>query len=286
MPRIALCGALTIGVDSSEPNTPPLVMREGAAGQVLERDRAIAGTRCEVGDRLLDVREAHRIRVAQHRHDQAALGRDRDPDVEILVIDDVVALDRGVHDREALERLDRGLDEERHEAELHAVFLLEARPCSGRAVPARRLRSTSLKVVSSAWVACACTSRSAMRARSRVIGTRCSARPSRARASRDAAPAPRRRRARGRRGCTGRPRPRAAAERFGLDDASAAPRRRPPPGCEPLFLDHPPCRRTGSWLPVRRRAAGGRRRAAGAVVRPPRTCPPRPPRSAPAARRS
>ena len=26
MPRMALCGALTIGVDSSEPNTPPLVM--------------------------------------------------------------------------------------------------------------------------------------------------------------------------------------------------------------------------------------------------------------------
>ena len=26
MPRIALCGALTIGVDSSDPNTPPLVM--------------------------------------------------------------------------------------------------------------------------------------------------------------------------------------------------------------------------------------------------------------------
>ena len=26
MPRMALCGALTIGVDMSEPNTPPLVM--------------------------------------------------------------------------------------------------------------------------------------------------------------------------------------------------------------------------------------------------------------------
>ncbi len=26
MPRIALCGALTIGVESSEPNTPPLVI--------------------------------------------------------------------------------------------------------------------------------------------------------------------------------------------------------------------------------------------------------------------
>ncbi len=26
MPRIALCGAFTIGVDMSEPNTPPLVM--------------------------------------------------------------------------------------------------------------------------------------------------------------------------------------------------------------------------------------------------------------------
>ena len=42
------------------------------------------------------------------------------------MVHDVVAFDRGIDHREVLERLDRGLHEEGHEAELHAVFLLEA----------------------------------------------------------------------------------------------------------------------------------------------------------------
>ena len=38
MPRIALCGGLRIGVDSSEPNTPPLVMVKVPPVEVLERE--------------------------------------------------------------------------------------------------------------------------------------------------------------------------------------------------------------------------------------------------------
>ena len=53
------------------------------------------------------------------------LGRDRDADVVVLVVHDVVAFDRSIDHREVLERLDGGLHEEGHEAELHAVFLLE-----------------------------------------------------------------------------------------------------------------------------------------------------------------
>jgi len=42
------------------------------------------------------------------------------------VVDDVGAVDRGIQHRVALERRRHRLDEKRHEAELHAVLLLEA----------------------------------------------------------------------------------------------------------------------------------------------------------------
>ena len=56
------------------------------------------------------------------------LGADRDADVVVVLVDDVVAVDLGVDLREFLQRDDRRLDEERHEAEPHAVLLLEAPP--------------------------------------------------------------------------------------------------------------------------------------------------------------
>ena len=66
------------------------------------------------------------VGVAQDRHHQAARAADRDADVEVAVVDDVVAVDRGVDDRELLQRVHRRLHEERHEAQPHAVLLLEA----------------------------------------------------------------------------------------------------------------------------------------------------------------
>jgi hypothetical protein len=60
------------------------------------------------------------------RHDEAARAAHRDTDVEVAVVDDVVTVDRGIDHGEALERVHRGLDEERHEAQAHAVLLLEA----------------------------------------------------------------------------------------------------------------------------------------------------------------
>ena len=140
----------------------------------------------EVGDLLLDVGQAT---AGRRRAGSAPPGRaaaDRDADVEVAVVDDVVAVDRGVDDRIFLQRMHRRLDEERHEAELHAVLLLEA--------VLVRLRSsitgcmlTSLNVVRIAAVDCDCTRRSAMRWRRRDIGTRCSGRPLRPPGSRPAA---------------------------------------------------------------------------------------------------
>ncbi|SAK96215.1 hypothetical protein AWB82_07008 [Caballeronia glebae] len=66
------------------------------------------------------------ICVTQDRHHQTARRTDRDTDVEVAVINDVVTVDRRVHERELLQRMHGRLHEERHEAELHAVFLLEA----------------------------------------------------------------------------------------------------------------------------------------------------------------
>ena len=56
-----------------------------------------------------DLRDVLAIGVAEHRHDQAALGVDGDADVHVLLVDDLVALvaDRGVDDRVVLERRPR-----------------------------------------------------------------------------------------------------------------------------------------------------------------------------------
>ncbi len=115
-----------MGVDSSEPKVPPLVMENVAAGEFFQRDLAFARLDRVRADVLLDVGIALQVRVAQHRHHQALFGRDRDADVVVLVIDDVIAFHRGVDRREFLQRFDGGLHEEGHEAELHAVLLLEA----------------------------------------------------------------------------------------------------------------------------------------------------------------
>ena len=46
------------------------------------------------------------------------------PEVDVLLVDDGVAVDAGVQDREGLERVDRGLEDERHVGELDAAPLL------------------------------------------------------------------------------------------------------------------------------------------------------------------
>src|SRR5690606_23771125 len=98
---------------------------ERAALQVLELEPALARGLGVVGDALPDLGEAPALDVAQPRRDQAAGGGDRHRDVGVAVVDDVVAVDRGVDDREALQRVGGGLGEEAHEAELDAVLLLE-----------------------------------------------------------------------------------------------------------------------------------------------------------------
>ena len=92
---------------------------------LLQRELALAGARAEIGDLRFDLGEAEVIGVAQHRHDQAALGADGDADVVIVLVDDVLAVDLGIDRGDLLQRLHGGFDEEAHEAELDAVLLLE-----------------------------------------------------------------------------------------------------------------------------------------------------------------
>ena len=115
-----------IGVDSIEPNTPPLVIVYVPPVSSSIGELAVLRALAEIGDLLLDLGDRQLVGVAQDRHDQAARAADGDADVEVAVIDDVVAVDRRVDHRELLQRVHRRLDEEAHEAELDAVLLLEA----------------------------------------------------------------------------------------------------------------------------------------------------------------
>ena len=85
---------------------------EGAAGQLLDGELAVARPLAELGDLLLDLGEAQLIGIAHHRHDQALLGADGDADVVVVLVDDVVAVDLGVDGRDLLQRDDGRLDEE------------------------------------------------------------------------------------------------------------------------------------------------------------------------------
>src|SRR3546814_148465 len=98
---------------------------ERAALQIVQRELVVARLGGVIGDGLFDIGEAHVLHVAQHRRHQALVGRHGDRDVLVAVVDHVVAVDRGVDERVALERFGGGLDEEAHEAELDAVFFLE-----------------------------------------------------------------------------------------------------------------------------------------------------------------
>ncbi|MNM68848.1 hypothetical protein D3C81_804160 [compost metagenome] len=99
--------------------------REGTARQVVQGQLAFFGFRAEFTDFFLDVGDRQLVRVADDRHDQAAWRTDSDADVEVAVVNDVVAVNGSVDDRVLFQGGDSGLDEEGHEAQLDAVLFLE-----------------------------------------------------------------------------------------------------------------------------------------------------------------
>src|SRR5690606_6820004 len=98
---------------------------EVAASQFIHGQLAVTALASHVFDGLLDVGQAHVVAIAQHRGHQPAGGRNGDADVEIVVVNDIVTVQPGVHFRIAFQGLHHRLDVEGHEAELDAVLLLE-----------------------------------------------------------------------------------------------------------------------------------------------------------------
>ena len=98
---------------------------EGAALHVLDAELAVARPLAEIRHLRLDLGEAHAVGLAHHRHDEAAVGADGNADVVVVLVDDLVAVDLGVDGGDFLQGLQARLHEEAHEAQLHAVALLE-----------------------------------------------------------------------------------------------------------------------------------------------------------------
>ncbi len=119
------CGGFRIGVLSSDPKTPPLVIVNVPPFRSSSVSVPSSARFANDADLLLDLRERQLVRVAQHRHDQPLAGADRDADVVVVLEDHLVALDLGVDPRKPAQRADGGLDEERRDAEADAVPLLE-----------------------------------------------------------------------------------------------------------------------------------------------------------------
>ena len=98
--------------------------REGAAVHLLVLELLGAGARGEVDDAAAQVEQVALLGAMDHRHDQAPVERDGDAEVDVLRVDDRVALVRGVQDRRVLQRLDHRLGDERQEGELDAGLLV------------------------------------------------------------------------------------------------------------------------------------------------------------------
>ena len=74
--------------------------RKRPACEIFERQGSISRSGREVANRELDLRERHPVGVAQHGHDETALGTHRNSDVVVVLVDDFIALDFGVELRE------------------------------------------------------------------------------------------------------------------------------------------------------------------------------------------
>ena len=90
-----------IGMPNCAPNCPGFVMVKVpscTSSGLSCLDLARVG---EVGDRATQIEHVHLVGVLDDRHDQAGIERDRDPEVDVLLVDDVVAVERRIHDRAA-----------------------------------------------------------------------------------------------------------------------------------------------------------------------------------------
>jgi hypothetical protein len=86
---------------------------------------AVTRRNAKAADFLFDLGNRHLVGIAHHRHDKALVGADSHADMAVVLVDDVGAVDLRIDRRDFLQRMGHRLGEEAHEAELHAVLLLE-----------------------------------------------------------------------------------------------------------------------------------------------------------------
>ncbi len=99
--------------------------RERSAGQFLHRELAVLRAFTKIGDLLFYIGKPHLVRVAYDRNDQSARTTYRHADIEVTMVDNVVAVNRGIDHRIFLQRSNHRFDEKRHESQFYAVFLFE-----------------------------------------------------------------------------------------------------------------------------------------------------------------
>src|SRR4030095_14684438 len=91
---------------------PAVGDRECSPLEVLEGESAVDRALREITNRELELRERPPVGVANHRHDEPALGSHRHADVEVVLVDDLVSLYFGIELRKRAQGGNAGLDEE------------------------------------------------------------------------------------------------------------------------------------------------------------------------------
>ena len=127
-----------IGVESSEPNTPPLEMVKvpPCISSMVSVPSLARLPKSAIVFSISAKLSAWASRMTGTT--RPLRRRDRDRDVEIVVIDDLLALDRGVDRGDVARGERRRLHEEAHEAEADAVLLLEQILVAGARLHHRR----------------------------------------------------------------------------------------------------------------------------------------------------
>ena len=114
-----------IGVPNSPPKTPGFVIvnvppctSSGLSLFVRARSaRSFAVSR--------ELRQRQRVGISDHRNDQSPIESDRHSEIDIALVNDLVAVDLRIDDAMLADRGRHRLEDERHERQLRAVLRLE-----------------------------------------------------------------------------------------------------------------------------------------------------------------
>src|SRR5580693_408355 len=98
---------------------------EGGAFDVLRLEFLATGAFAEVGDTALQTEEVEVAGILEDGDDESPVEGDGNAYINVAVVADVIAFERGVDDWPLLDRDDGGAHEEWHEGEADAVALLE-----------------------------------------------------------------------------------------------------------------------------------------------------------------